>query len=109
MAAADSIDCEVIDLRTLRPLDDAAIEASVRKTNRVVLCLPRVALRRYGGRDLSDRIQRVMAFDDLDAPVARVCYEDINMPYAENLEKLALPSSGAGTLEAIREVSYYKV
>ena len=103
MAAEAGIDCEVIDLRTLRPLDDDAIVASVRKTNRVVLCYHGWP---YGGTgaELTDRIQR-LCFDDLDAPVLRVCYEDVNMPYAENLEKLVIPSPER-TLAAIREVSY---
>ncbi|MCA9711759.1 MAG: alpha-ketoacid dehydrogenase subunit beta, partial [Myxococcales bacterium] len=77
--ASDGIDCEVIDLRTLRPLDDEAILASVRKTNRAVLVYHGWP---YGGTgaEISDRIQR-LAFDHLDAPVLRVCYEDVNMPY----------------------------
>jgi pyruvate dehydrogenase E1 component beta subunit len=103
LAEEAGIDCEVIDLRTLRPLDDAAIVASVRKTNRVVLCYHGWP---YGGTgaEVSDRIQR-LCFDDLDAPVTRVCYEDLNMPYAENLEKLVLPSPER-TLAAIQAVSY---
>src|SRR5690606_5613911 len=84
LCAADGLDCEVIDLRTLRPLDDEAVLASVRKTNRAVLVYHGWP---YGGTgaEVSDRIQR-LAFDHLDAPVERVCYEDVNMPYAENLE-----------------------
>ncbi len=106
LAAAEGLDCEVIDLRTLRPLDDEAILTSVRKTNRVVLIYHGWP---YGGTgaEISDRIQR-LAFDDLDAPVLRVCYEDLNMPYAENLEQLVLPTAQKG-LEAIREVAYRKV
>jgi pyruvate dehydrogenase E1 component beta subunit len=106
LAAADGIDCEVIDLRTLRPLDDAAILASVRKTNRVVLCYHGWP---YGGTgaEVADRIQR-HAFDALDAPIHRVCYEDINMPYAENLENLVIPSPER-TLEAIHGVTYHKI
>ena len=106
LAAPEGLDCEVIDLRTLRPLDDEAILTSVRKTNRVVLVYHGWP---YGGvgAELSDRIQR-LAFDHLDAPVLRVCYEDVNMPYAENLENLVLPTP-AKALEAIREVAYRKV
>ncbi|MBC8073252.1 MAG: pyruvate dehydrogenase complex E1 component subunit beta [Deltaproteobacteria bacterium] len=106
LAAKEGLDCEVIDLRTLRPLDDEAILASVRKTNRVVLLYHGWP---YGGTgaEISDRIQR-LAFDHLDAPVLRVCYEDVNMPYAENLEQLVLPTPEKG-LEAIREVAYRKV
>jgi len=63
----------------------------------------------YGGTgaEISDRIQR-LAFDHLDAPVERVCYEDLNMPYAENLEKLVIPSA-AQAVEAIKRVAYYRV
>ncbi len=106
LAADDGIDCEVIDLRTLRPLDEETVLNSVRKTNRVVLVYHGWP---YGGpgAELSDRIQR-LAFDHLDAPVLRVCYEDVNMPYAENLENLVIPSPERA-LESIREVSYFKV
>lgn len=106
LAAADGIDCDVIDLRTLRPLDEEAVLRSVRKTNRAVLVYHGWP---YGGvgAEVSDRIQR-LAFDHLDAPVARVCYEDLNMPYAENLENLVIPSPEQA-LEAIREVSYHEI
>lgn len=106
LAEADGIDCEVIDLRTLRPLDDEAVFNSVRKTNRVVLCYHGWP---YGGTgaEVAERIARV-CFDELDAPVERVCYEDINMAYAENLEQLTLPTPEKA-LEAIRKVSYYRV
>jgi pyruvate dehydrogenase E1 component beta subunit len=106
LAAKEKLDCEVIDLRSLRPLDDEAILKSVRATNRVVLVYHGWP---YGGTgaEVSDRIQR-LAFDHLDAPILRVCYEDVNMPYAENLEQLVLPSP-ARALEAIREVAYRKV
>ena len=102
-AEQDQLDCEVIDLRTVRPIDDEAVLASVRKTNRVVLIYHGWP---YGGTgaEVSDRIQR-LAFDHLDAPILRVCYEDLNMPYAENLEQLVLPSPEKG-LAAIREVAY---
>jgi len=105
LAEADGIDCEVIDLRTLRPLDDEAVFESVRKTNRVVLCYHGWP---YGGTgaEVADRIARV-CFDHLDAPVERVCYEDINMAYAENLEQLTLPTPEKA-LEAIRAVSYHR-
>jgi pyruvate dehydrogenase E1 component beta subunit len=103
LAAKENLDCEVIDLRTLRPLDDDAVLTSVRKTNRCVLVYHGWP---YGGTgaEVSDRIQR-LAFDHLDAPVLRVCYEDVNMPYAENLEKLVIPSPERA-LEAFREVAY---
>jgi pyruvate dehydrogenase E1 component beta subunit len=105
LVAADGLDCEVIDLRTLRPLDDEAVLASVRKTNRAVLVYHGWP---YGGTgaEVADRIHR-LAFDHLDAPVERVCYEDINMPYAENLEQLVIPSPEQAA-EAIRKVAYYQ-
>ncbi len=103
LAQAEGLSCEVIDLRTLRPLDDDAVVASVRKTNRCVLVYHGWP---YGGTgaEVSDRVMR-LCFDDLDAPILRVCYEDLNMPYAENLEHLVIPSP-ARALEAIREVAY---
>lgn len=106
LAEEHGIDCEVIDLRTLRPLDDEAVFESVRKTNRVVLCYHGWP---YGGTgaEVADRIARV-CFDHLDAPIERVCYEDLNMPYAENLENIIIPSPQKA-LEAIRKVSYHRV
>jgi pyruvate dehydrogenase E1 component beta subunit len=97
------LDVEVIDLRTLRPLDEEAIIASVRKTHRAVVAYHGWP---YGGvgAEIVDRIQRV-AFDDLDAPVLRECYEDIPMSYAENLEALAIPSPQR-ILEALLRVAY---
>jgi pyruvate dehydrogenase E1 component beta subunit len=106
LAAADGLDCEVIDLRTLRPLDEEAVLASVKKTNRAVLVYHGWP---YGGTgaEVSDRIAR-LAFDHLDAPVERVCYEDLNMPYAENLEQLVIPSPEQAA-EAIRRAAYYRI
>jgi pyruvate dehydrogenase E1 component beta subunit len=106
LAAADGLDCEVIDLRTLRPLDQEAVLTSVRKTNRAVLVYHGWP---YGGTgaEVSDRIQR-LAFDHLDAPIERVCYEDLNMPYSENLERLVIPSPEKAA-EAIRKVAYFRV
>jgi pyruvate dehydrogenase E1 component beta subunit len=79
---------------------------SVRKTNRVVLVYHGWP---YGGTgaEISDRIQRT-CFDHLDAPVQRVCYEDVNMPYAENLEQLVLPSPERAA-EAIARVAYHRI
>lgn len=85
--ADEGIDAEVIDLRTIRPLDEEAILASVAKTNRVV-----VAEEGWGfagvGAQVVDLIQRE-AFDDLDAPVIRVHQADVPMPYNKHLEKAA--------------------
>ncbi|MDP3939823.1 MAG: pyruvate dehydrogenase complex E1 component subunit beta [Deltaproteobacteria bacterium] len=84
------IDAEVIDPRTLRPLDEDAILASVRKTSRLLIVEEGWP---YGGvgAQIAYLVQR-NAFDYLDAPVERVTSEDVPMPYAANLEKAALPS-----------------
>ncbi|HEY9538833.1 MAG TPA: pyruvate dehydrogenase complex E1 component subunit beta [Kiloniellaceae bacterium] len=87
--AAEGIDAEVIDLRSLRPLDSEAIVASVKKTNRLVTCEEG-----WGYSGIGSEIAAVVmeqAFDWLDAPVKRVCGVDVPMPYAANLEALALP------------------
>jgi pyruvate dehydrogenase E1 component beta subunit len=87
--AAEGIDAEVIDLRTLRPLDTDTIVQSVKKTNRLVSVeegWPYAGI----GAELAARMME-QAFDWLDAPVKRVCAVDVPMPYAANLEKLALP------------------
>ena len=83
------IDAEVINLRSLRPLDEKTIIDSVKKTNRVVTCeegFPFAGI----GAEISSMINE-KAFDWLDAPVKRVTGKDVPMPYAANLEKLALP------------------
>jgi pyruvate dehydrogenase E1 component beta subunit len=83
------IDAEVINLRSLRPLDTETIINSVKKTNRVVTCeegFPFAGI----GSEISSVINE-NAFDWLDAPVTRVTGKDVPMPYAANLEKLALP------------------
>jgi len=101
--AADGISCEVVDPRTLRPLDDAPILESVRKTNRCVILeegWPYAGL----GAQIAYQIQQA-AFGDLDAPVTRVTGVDVPMPYAKNLEHLAMPSP-ARLVAAVREVLY---
>ena len=87
--AAGGIDAEVLDLRVLRPLDDAAILASVRKTRRAVV----VDECWKSGSLAGEIMARIMegAFYDLDAPVARVCSEEVPVPYAKHLEEAALP------------------
>ena len=85
--AADGIDAEVIDLRTLRPLDDETILASVRKTNRAVTVEQGWPFAGIGAEVAS--LISSNAFDYLDAPVARVSGADVPMPYAANLEQLA--------------------
>jgi pyruvate dehydrogenase E1 component beta subunit len=87
--ASEGIEAEVIDLRTIRPMDVATIVESVKKTNRCVTveeAWPQCSVS-------SEIAAQVMthAFDYLDAPVARVNGKDVPMPYAANLEKLALP------------------
>jgi pyruvate dehydrogenase E1 component beta subunit len=95
LAAADAlaqegIEAEVLDLRTLRPLDDAAIMASVRRTRRAVVVDEGW---RSGGlsAEVTTRIVE-QAFYELDAPVARVCTAEVPVPYAKHLEDAALPS-----------------
>lgn len=88
--AAEGISAEVIDLRTLRPLDLDTLKASVAKTNRVVVIeegWPQCSI----AAEVSARLMEE-SFDDLDAPVGRVTNADVPMPYAANLEKLALIS-----------------
>src|SRR5579885_1988206 len=101
--AALGIDAEVIDLRTLRPMDTATIIASVQKTGRAVTV--EEGWQQCGvGAEIAARIME-HAFDYLDAPVARVSGKDVPMPYAANLEKLALPSV-AEVVEAAKAVCY---
>ena len=88
--AKEGIEAEVIDLRTLRPLDTETLVASIKKTNRLVTV--EEGWSPYGvGSELA-AIAMEQAFDWLDAPVARVSSEDVPLPYAANLERLALPS-----------------
>jgi len=101
--AKDGIDAEVIDLRTLRPMDTDTIVASVQKTGRCVTI--EEGWQQSGvGAEIAARVME-RAFDYLDAPVARVSGKDVPMPYAANLEKLALPSV-AEVVEAAKAVSY---
>jgi pyruvate dehydrogenase E1 component beta subunit len=99
----EGISAEVIDLRTLRPLDIATIVASVKKTNRCVTVeqgWPQGGI----GAEIAARVMQE-AFDDLDAPVLRVTGKDVPLPYAANLEKLALPTV-ADIIEAVKAVTY---
>ena len=101
--AKDNINAEVIDLRTLRPMDSETIIASVQKTGRLVTV--EEGWKQSGvGAEISARIMEE-AFDYLDAPVTRVTGKDVPMPYAANLEKLALPSV-AEVVEAAKAVCY---
>ena len=89
--AGEGIDAEVIDLRTLRPMDTETIVESVKKTGRCVTVEEGWAQSGVGA-EIAARIME-HAFDYLDAPVVRVTGKDVPMPYAANLEKLALPSA----------------
>jgi pyruvate dehydrogenase E1 component beta subunit len=101
--AKDGIDAEVIDLRTLKPMDTETIITSVQKTGRAVTV--EEGWQQSGvGAEIAARIME-HAFDYLDAPVARVSGKDVPMPYAANLEKLALPSV-AEVVEAAKAVCY---
>jgi len=101
--AKEGIEAEVIDLRTLRPLDTDTIVASVKKTGRAVTV--EEGWQQNGvGAEIAARIME-HAFDYLDAPVLRVSGKDVPMPYAANLERLALPSA-AEVVEAAKTVCY---
>jgi pyruvate dehydrogenase E1 component beta subunit len=101
--AKDGIEAEVIDLRTLRPLDSDTIIESVKKTSRAVTV--EEGWQQNGvGAEVAARIME-QAFDYLDAPVGRVSGKDVPMPYAANLEKLALPSV-ADVVAAAKAVCY---
>jgi pyruvate dehydrogenase E1 component beta subunit len=88
--AADGIEAEVIDLRTLRPLDHGTIVESVKKTNRLVTVEEGWGPMGVGAEVAARVVEH--AFDYLDAPPLRVCQEDVPMPYAANLEAISLPS-----------------
>jgi len=99
--AAEGIEAEIIDLRSLRPLDDATVLASVRRTRRVV-----VVDEGWRSGSLAAEIGlRIVeqGFYDLDAPVARVCSEEVPMPYPKHLEDAALPGP-ARIVSAVRGV-----
>ncbi|HLH88407.1 MAG TPA: pyruvate dehydrogenase complex E1 component subunit beta [Xanthobacteraceae bacterium] len=101
--AKENLSAEVIDLRTIRPMDTATIVESVQKTGRCVVVeegWPQSGV----GAEIAARIME-HAFDYLDAPVVRVTGKDVPMPYAANLEKLALPSV-AEVVEAAKGVAY---
>jgi pyruvate dehydrogenase E1 component beta subunit len=99
----EGVSCEVIDPRTIRPLDIDTIVASVKKTNRVVVAEESHHFCGVAAEISTEVMER--AFDYLDAPVKRVSAADVPMPYAKNLEELAIPSVDQ-LVAAIREVSY---
>jgi pyruvate dehydrogenase E1 component beta subunit len=101
--AEEGIEAEVIDLRTLRPLDMATVLASVRKTNRLVTVEEGWPICSIGS-ELCARVA-TEAFDHLDAPPLKITGTDVPMPYAANLEKLALPSVDQ-VIAAVKSVCY---
>ena len=101
--AKEHISAEIIDLRTLKPMDIETIIESVKKTGRIVTV--EEGWRQSGvGAEIAAGIME-QAFDWLDAPVTRVTGKDVPMPYAANLEKMALPSVAA-VVEAAKAVCY---
>ena len=101
--AEQNVSAEVVDLRSLRPLDEATVLASVAKTNRAVVVeegWPHIGV----GAQIVDIIQRD-AFDQLDAPVQRVTQADVPMPYNKHLERAAKPSPEK-VVAAARRVLY---
>jgi pyruvate dehydrogenase E1 component beta subunit len=101
--AKEGVSCEVIDPRTIRPLDIKTIVESVKKTNRVVIAEESHPFAGVGAEISAEINER--AFDYLDAPVKRVSAVDVPMPYAKNLEQLAIPDV-AEVIAAVRAVSY---
>ncbi len=101
--AGEAIEAEVIDLRTIRPMDMDAVIASVKKTNRCVTVEEGWPQNSIGSFIAAQLMQK--AFDHLDAPVITISGKDVPMPYAANLEKLALPSVKE-VVEAVKAVSY---
>jgi pyruvate dehydrogenase E1 component beta subunit len=88
----DGIEAEVVDLRTIRPMDSATIVQSVKKTGRCITVEEGWPQSGVGAEIIAKVMGR--AFDYLDAPVIRICGKDVPMPYSANLEKLALPNAG---------------
>lgn len=99
----DGIEADIIDLRSIRPLDFGPVLESIRKTHRAVVVQEQWKL--YGpAAEIAARLQEE-AFDELDAPVVRVTGEDVPMPYARNLELLATPKEDH-IIDAVRRVTY---
>ena len=103
LLAKDGVEAEVVDPRTLRPLDEDVIFDSVRKTNRCVVVEEGWRYAGFGA-EIADRVQRE-CFDDLDAPVIRVTAADVPMPYSRMLEKAYLPQPEK-VVEAVHQVLY---
>jgi pyruvate dehydrogenase E1 component beta subunit len=103
--AKEGIEAEVIDLRSVRPIDYATLVESVKKTNRMVVVEEAWPLASISS-ELAYNVQRY-AFDYLDAPIARVTSADVPLPYAPTLIEAALPNV-ARTIKAVKEVMYRK-
>jgi pyruvate dehydrogenase E1 component beta subunit len=103
LLAKEGVEAEVVDPRTLRPLDDEPIFESVRKTNRCVVVEEGWRVAGFGA-EIADRVQRE-CFDSLDAPILRVTAEDVPMPYAKTLEKAYLPQPEK-VVAAVQQVLY---
>ena len=101
--AEEGINAEVIDLRTLRPLDTQTVLKSLSKTNRLVTVEEGWPVANIGSEIVSVCME--YGFDDLDAPVLRVCGADVPMPYAANLVDLALPHV-SNVCDAVKKVCY---
>ena len=101
LLSPEGIEAEVVDLRSLRPLDMETVLASVRKTHRALTV--EEAWRTYGiGAEIASRIQEEV-FDDLDAPIRRVSGVEVPLPYAKNLEQAAIPDAQR-VMKAVKEV-----
>ncbi|MDA8330153.1 MAG: alpha-ketoacid dehydrogenase subunit beta [Candidatus Dormibacteraeota bacterium] len=98
----DGISCEVVDLRTLRPLDYPTMVRSVQRTHRLVVCGEDWRTGGFGASLLGEMQDR--CFDDLDAPIQRVAMRDVPLPYSRELEKLLIPSS-AQIVDAVRRLN----
>jgi len=103
LLAKDGIEAEVVDPRTLRPLDEDLIFDSVRKTNRCVVVEEGWRYAGFGA-EIADRVQRE-CFDALDAPIIRVTAADVPMPYSRMLEKAFLPQPEK-VVDAVKQVLY---
>jgi pyruvate dehydrogenase E1 component beta subunit len=101
--SGEGIEIEIVDPRTLRPLDDELIFESVRKTHRLVIVEEGWPMCGFGA-EIAYRVQKA-CMDDLDAPIERVCSEDVPMPYARNLELQVLPQP-EDVIEAVKKVMY---
>ena len=102
-AAAEGIEAEVIDLRTIRPMDWRTVVESVKKTNRLVTAEEGWGPMGVGAEVIARVIEH--GFDYLDAPPARVCQKDVPLPYAANLEALSLPGPDK-IVRAVKAVCY---